>query len=585
MFAKINIQSFIWRLVLPVPLLLVISLGAFWYFVPTAIIDNIVTSTKETATQTAKQFKTVRGYYTRNVIKKVVADGNLSPSFNHANEESGIPLPATLIHDISALLSKEKTSMTLYSEFPFPNRKDRKLDSFQAEAWAFLIKNPEGVYTRQDVVNGRNRMRVATADLMVAQACVDCHNTRADTPKDDWKLGDVRGVLEVNTDITDEIIAGKSLSNWIMLALLAVVVIVIALNLFFAMSISNPLVRIQVLIRRLSKGDTEIEVTDHERKDEVGSIARAVLVFRDNIIEMKHLEQEQATIKQQAEEDKTKAMGDLANRFESEVKGIVDTVSSAATEMRSTAEGMQTTAGSTSSQAIAVTSASENASGNVQTVASAAEELSSSINEISRQVRQSTTIANEAVSMADDANQQITGLLQASTTIGEVIKLISDIAEQTNLLALNATIEAARAGEAGKGFAVVASEVKSLATQTANATEDISQQITGIQNATDTAAESIGKVNGTIEKINEITSSIAAAVEEQGAATQEISRSVQEAAMATSEVTTTINQVTSGVEETGRSAADVLGAASELSQQSEMLNTQVDNFIQEIREA
>ncbi len=352
-----------------------------------------------------------------------------------------------------------------------------------------------------------------------------------------------------------------------------------------AVRVILPVKSITSSMQELVDGNLEAEIKGANGHDEIAEMARAVLVFRDNAAEVKKLEDEHAAVAKRNEEEKRQAMIDLADRFENEVKGIVQTVSSAATEMRSTSEGMQATAGNTSQQAVAVTSASENASGNVQTVAAAAEELSSSINEISRQVSQSTTIAQDAVDRADDANQQVTGLLEASTKIGEVIKLISDIAEQTNLLALNATIEAARAGDAGKGFAVVASEVKNLATQTAKATEDISQQITGIQGATDTAAESIGKITGTIEQINEITASVAAAVEEQGAATLEISRNVQEAAVATGEVSTTISDVTDGVEETGRAAQDVLSAASELSKQSEMLNAQVDDFIHQIREA
>ncbi|MFD2206801.1 methyl-accepting chemotaxis protein [Kiloniella antarctica] len=346
-----------------------------------------------------------------------------------------------------------------------------------------------------------------------------------------------------------------------------------------------PVKSITSSMQELVDGNLEVEIKGASGHDEIAEMARAVLVFRDNAAEVKKLEEEHAAVAKRNEKEKRQAMIDLADRFENEVKGIVQTVSSAATEMRSTSEGMQETAGNTSQQAVAVTSASENASGNVQTVAAAAEELSSSINEISRQVSQSTSIAQDAVARADDANQQVSGLLEASTKVGEVIKLISDIAEQTNLLALNATIEAARAGDAGKGFAVVASEVKNLATQTAKATEDIAQQIMGIQGATDTAADSIGKITGTIEQINEITASVAAAVEEQGAATLEISRNVQEAAVATGEVSTTISDVTSGVEETGRAAQDVLSAASELSKQSEMLNAQVDDFIHQIREA
>ena len=268
-------------------------------------------------------------------------------------------------------------------------------------------------------------------------------------------------------------------------------------------------------------------------------------------------------------EQRVETFSGIIDEFQGSMSNIVSTMSSASTELNATSESMNNTASLTSEQATIV--------------AAAAEELSSSINEISRQVSQSTTIASDAVTRAQEANHQVSGLLEASTKVGEVVKLISDIAEQTNLLALNATIEAARAGDAGKGFAVVASEVKNLATQTAKATEEISQQISDIQNATDNAASSIGKISGTIEQINEITSSVAAAVEEQGAATLEISRNVQQAAAATSEVTSTITDVTSGVEETGRAAQDVLGAASELSKQSEMLNAQVDDFIHQIR--
>ncbi len=393
-----------------------------------------------------------------------------------------------------------------------------------------------------------------------------------------WIIGTGVYMNDFNAALLERI---KFLIGIIVAALIATILI----SVIVTRSITVPLVSMTNAMRDLAKGNTDTDVPETRFNDEVGEMAETVQVFKDNAQQVKRLSNERLETERRTEEEKRQAMVDLADRFENEVKGIVQTVSAAATEMRSTSEGMQATAGNTTQQANAVSSASDQASGNVQTVASAAEELSSSINEISRQVTQSSGIASDAVTKASQANQQVAGLLEASTKIGEVIKLISDIAEQTNLLALNATIEAARAGDAGKGFAVVASEVKSLATQTANATEDIAQQITGIQGATDAAAEAIGNITGTIEQINEITASVAAAVEEQGAATQEISRNVQEAAAATSEVSSTISDVTEGVEETGRSAQDVLSAASELSQQSEMLNVQVDNFIHEIRQA
>ncbi len=469
-------------------------------------------------------------------------------------------------------------------------------------AWQDFLaysENPSASSDITDVINALNASFFSSEDYQGLRESIFKKGIRGDDyPLDEatWSTKSETSIAPIWTlvDLTTEnsvtlatAAAGDSWSRMIAAAIILSAGVAAGLLSFWIVTVRVifPVKSITSSMQELVDGNLDVEIKGANGHDEIAEMARAVLVFRDNAAEVKKLEEEHAAVARRNEEEKRQAMIDLADRFENEVKGIVQTVSSAATEMRSTSEGMQATAGNTSRQAVAVTSASENASGNVQTVAAAAEELSSSINEISRQVSQSTMIASDAVARADDANQQVTGLLEASTKVGEVIKLISDIAEQTNLLALNATIEAARAGDAGKGFAVVASEVKNLATQTAKATEDISQQITGIQGATDTAAESIGLITGTIEKINEITSSVAAAVEEQGAATLEISRNVQEAAVATGEVSSTISDVTNGVEETGRAAQDVLSAASELSKQSEMLNAQVDDFIHEIREA
>lgn len=245
----------------------------------------------------------------------------------------------------------------------------------------------------------------------------------------------------------------------------------------------------------------------------------------------------------------------LADDFEINIKGIAEAVSSASTEMQSSAEALAATAEETSNQA--------------NTVAAASEELSSSINEISQQVSRSASISAEAVSEAQRSEQQIQGLANAADKIGEVVNLINDIAGQTNLLALNATIEAARAGEAGKGFAVVASEVKNLANQTAKATEEISGQVSSIQSATRDAVGAIAGISKIINELNEIATAISSAVEEQGAATQEVA--------------TNITGVTSAASETGQSATQVLEAAAELSRQSEILGTEADSFLTEMR--
>jgi len=281
--------------------------------------------------------------------------------------------------------------------------------------------------------------------------------------------------------------------------------------------------------------------------------------------------------------DKVDNFTAIADKFEVEMKGVVETVTSAATELQATAQTMESTATLTSDKAKVVANAATDASSNVQTVASAAEELSSSISEISRQVSQSSEIARKAVTDAESSRKDVQGLADSAAKIGEVINLISDIADQTNLLALNATIEAARAGDAGKGFAVVASEVKNLANQTAKATEEISVQVGAVQHATEDAVKAIQTIAETIGKIDEASATIASAVEEQGAATQEIARNVEQAATGTNEVTSNITEVTQGASETGHAASDVLSAADELARQGSVLGQEMDSFLVELR--
>ncbi len=368
--------------------------------------------------------------------------------------------------------------------------------------------------------------------------------------------------------------------------MVALILLVIgAISLLVARSITKPINGMSSSMRELAGGNLQVAVPGIGRSDEIGDMADAVEVFRANAIEQKRLEEENRLTAARAEEEKRRTMQKVADDFEASVKSVVEIVSQTAGQMQTTARSMTSAAGETEVQAASAASASEEASSNVQTVAVATEELSSSIEEIGRQVNRSLETANKAVNNARSTNAKVEGLVDAAQKVGAVVKLIQDIAEQTNLLALNATIEAARAGEAGKGFAVVANEVKSLATQTAKATEEISQQIGEIQGATTDAASAIRSIGETVEQINEIAANISAAVEEQGAATQEIARNVQEASAGTQQVAGNVTAVSKTAAETGGSAKQVLEAAGHLSEQSESLRREVDKFISQIRAA
>jgi methyl-accepting chemotaxis protein len=377
-----------------------------------------------------------------------------------------------------------------------------------------------------------------------------------------------------NTTVTQEMVAG------------AAVLIGLLIAFFIARGIIGPLSGLTSGMKELAGGNFGVVLPGLDRKDEVGDMAQAVETFKVKAAE-KAREEAEVKVKQDlvAAQQRKADMIKLADTFESAVGEIIETVSSASTELEASASTLTSTAERAQELTTMVAAASEEASTNVQSVASATEELTSSVNEISRQVQESSRMAGDAVDQARKTNDRVGELSKAAARIGDVVELINTIAGQTNLLALNATIEAARAGEAGRGFAVVASEVKALAEQTAKATGEIGQQIAGIQAATQESVNAIKEISGTIEKLSEISSTIAAAVEEQGAATQEISRNVQQAAQGTQQVSSHITDVQRGASETGSASSQVLSAAQLLSGDSNRLKLEVGKFLNSVRAA
>ncbi len=386
--------------------------------------------------------------------------------------------------------------------------------------------------------------------------------------------------------VVDEAAAQATLLTRLMIGVAAIGILFgVVLGLAISrVGLVNPIASIINVLKQLAGGNLGCAIDGTERKDEIGDIARAALVFRDNAREAEAMRAAQE-IERQKREERARAIEALTQAFDRKVSGMLEVVSSACAEMDATAQSLSANAEQTSRQSAVVAAATEEASASVQTVATAAEELSASITEIGRQVEHASTVSRRATDEASRTNARVHDLAGISARIGEVVNLINDIASQTNLLALNATIEAARAGDAGKGFAVVAGEVKTLANQTAKATDEIGQQIGGVQSATEDVVSAIGEISSRIGEINEVSAAIASAVEQQIAAAAEIARNVQQAASGTQEIAANIEGVNQAAGETGAASQQVLSASQSLSQEAVGLRSVVEEFLTGVRAA
>jgi methyl-accepting chemotaxis protein/aerotaxis receptor len=273
---------------------------------------------------------------------------------------------------------------------------------------------------------------------------------------------------------------------------------------------------------------------------------------------------ERAEFERRAAVTRRETVDQMAEKIEHEAGTAVEQVAADTGAMARDADAMAGSAERMSTNAEQVASAADQAMKNAQVVASASEELAAAIQEVSAQVERASSVSRGAAAKGADAQRTIRSLSEAAERIGAVVRLIADIAGKTNLLALNATIEAARAGEAGKGFAVVAGEVKALAAQTAKATEEISQQISGLRGATDAAVSAVEEIGNTLDEVAQVAVSVAASIEEQNAATKEIARNVAESGTAVQEVTSRIGEVSSEARATGEQAAQLRATSSKV---------------------
>jgi methyl-accepting chemotaxis protein len=407
-----------------------------------------------------------------------------------------------------------------------------------------------------------------------------------------------RDLLAIDEDMQKTGLAFFFNMVFIVLFLSALAAIVMALGLrYISKNFANKVVEISDAMNQLTVNDRSFELDGAERKDEIGQMVLAVEQFREAGAEFEKMateraeraeeksriqaEREQERLELKAKEDAILAA--LADRFEKTVGEVVSGVASASSQLQDTASNMAEKAEASTKQAAQVATSIEEANAGATSAAAASDEFAMSIGEISRQAASSAELARKATDSAKEADQTISALSDSAEQVGEVVSLIHTIAQRTNLLALNASIEAARGGEAGRGFAVVASEVKELAMQTSRATDQVSQQIEAMQNTTGASVNALRSIANQVEQLESTAVSIASAVDQQSVAGQDLARSIDLAARSSDSVSSHIEDVRELSLSTGSAASQVLSSSTDLEEQASALRDYADEFLKRIR--
>jgi methyl-accepting chemotaxis protein len=544
-------------------------------------------SAREQAIVDARDFvntmRLIRGYYNKAVVAKVRAQGAMKPDYLHSDDPNKIPIPATFLHDISGLLEKQATSIVMASPYPWPDR-GKPMDAFRTGAWQAFGADPDAVVSNEEVRDGVRVMRVAVADRMTDQACVNCHNSHPQSPKTDWKIGDVRGILEVVKPIEFQLVTSRSLAVSIGLALIAATVLACGVAFVSADRVVRRLSAVRAAMIRVASGAHDVAIADLDRRDDIGSMARAVDFFQEQVRKRAGLEAETAADRA-ARDRRAEMIADSTTAFDHDLKALVGRVAEAIQLLREASRSMVGEAEQIRGETSGLASLSKAALDGAKHVEASASSLRASIGAIAVQVDRSGRMSKGAVENAGRVDLEMANLIRSADRIRDAMTMIRDIAEQTNLLALNATIEAARAGEAGRGFSVVAGEVKALAGQTARATDEVATCVADIQRATNGALEAIEDVSGVIGEMVATSNDIARSIEIQQTEIETIKAETSRATTTSAGVNQSAERVSGANATSDDLAREVSASAEQLDEQFRALMARIAGFTASVRAA